>query len=307
MDRAEAICAEIEALSGTPRTISPLPGGLTNTNVRVTTPQGSFVLRMEQSDPTTLGIDRDQEAHNTRAAEEAGVGSPFVAYRPDLKVLVVEYIESVTLTNAAFRERPELVPRVAAACRILHAGPRFAGDFDMFRRQAGYLKRLRDNGYAHPKDYADHLDDFARVQRALAVRPEPTKPCNNDTLAENFLDDGQKIWIIDYEYSGNNEPSFELGNIRTECDLLPEQGEELTLAYYGADPAYAGREREMIARVRLQALVARYGWSLWGYLQAATSPFDFDFTGWGDERFEKARSDFGSSDFPKWLETVSGA
>ncbi|QZY29776.1 choline/ethanolamine kinase family protein [Nocardioides coralli] len=303
--RIEEICDQVDALRGAPRTIEPLPGGLTNHNVKVTTPDGCFVARLDQSDAALLGIERDQEAANTRAAEQSGVGAPYVDYRPDLGVLVVGFIESTTLSNESFQADGEVVGRVARACRQLHCGPRFEGDFDMFRRQAGYLELVRGRGFAHPATYTDHLDDFDRIRRSLAHHPEPTLPCNNDTLAENFLDDGERIWIIDYEYSGNNEPSFELGNIATECDLSLEQTEELTRAYYADDASVDLAAK--IARVRLQSTVSRYGWALWGYIQAATSPLDFDFRAWGDDRYEKARADFADPGFDRLLEEASRA
>ena len=107
-------------------------------------------------------------------------------------------------------------------------------------------------------------------------------PCNNDLLAGNFVDDGEKVWLIDYEYSGNNDACFELGNTSTECDLDDDQVEGLVAAYFGATT------RATLARARLQALVSAYGWSLWGAIQAAASAIDFDFDAWGLERFEKA-------------------
>ena len=117
---------------------------------------------------------------------------------------------------------------------------------------------------------------------ALAVRDEGTVPCNNDLLAENFIDDGDRIWLIDYEYSGNNDPCFELGNTWTECKLSTDQLDELVTAYYGR------RRPEKIARAHLQAIVSQYGWALWGFIQQAVSPLEFDFWGWGMERFEGA-------------------
>ena len=113
------------------------------------------------------------------------------------------------------------------------------------------------------------------VRRALAGRPRPTVPCNNDLLAANYIDDGDRVWLIDYEYSGNNEATFELGNTATECDFTPEQVEAWTAAYFGAPT------RGDLARVRLRALCSAYGWSLWGFIQAASSPLDFDFHSWG--------------------------
>lgn len=218
-------------------------------------------------------------------------------------MLVVGFVESTTLTNDSFRRDAALVPRVARAVRQLHQGPRFTGRFDMFERQAGYLTLVLERGLPHPADYQDHLRDFERIRQALSVHREPTRPCHNDSLAENFLDDGERMWIIDYEYSGNNEPSFELGNNVTECDLSPEQAEELTLTYYESDE-FDDHER-VLARAALQATVSRYGWSLWGYLQAATRPLDFDFTGWGEERYEKARADFASPHFESLLDRAA--
>jgi thiamine kinase-like enzyme len=120
-------------------------------------------------------------------------------------------------------------------------------------------------------------------------------PCNNDLLAANFLDDGHRVWLIDYEYSGNNDACFELGNTAAECGFSPEQTEAWVSAYFGAPTAAD------LARTRLQALCSCYGWSLWGFIQAAASPIEFDFWEWGMERFDKARAIFGSADFPRLL------
>ena len=128
--------------------------------------------------------------------------------------------------------------------------------------------------------------------------PRPTVPCNNDLLAANFIDDGERIWLIDYEYSGNNDACFELGNTATECNLSPEQVEAYVEAYFGTPT------RADLARVRLQMLCSEYGWSLWGFIQAAASPIDYDFHGWGMERFEKAVATFRGPDLARLLEEV---
>src|SRR4029079_8916018 len=99
---------------------------------------GDYVVRRFRGDPELLGIDRDAEHENARAAAQAGVGAGVVDYLPELGLLVIDYIDGVTYENATFAE-PGVVERVARACRQLHEGPRFTGDFDMFRRQAGYV------------------------------------------------------------------------------------------------------------------------------------------------------------------------
>ncbi|MGH3509304.1 MAG: choline/ethanolamine kinase family protein, partial [Nocardioidaceae bacterium] len=207
---------QLPAVAG-PRQVEELSGGLTNLNIKVVTPTGAYVVRWFRSDASLLGIDRDAEHANTRAAAQAGVGARVVDYRPDLKVLVIGYIDGVTLTNASFGETG-VIERAAAACRLLHRGPRFVNEFDMFARQGGYRRIVREHGFPLFPAYDEYAERFDRVQRALSVGGDPTVPCNNDLLAGNFIDDGAKIWLIDYEYSGNNDPCFELGNIGTECD-----------------------------------------------------------------------------------------
>ncbi|MGH3424846.1 MAG: phosphotransferase, partial [Nocardioidaceae bacterium] len=282
-------------LAGRPRTVEELSGGLTNHNLLVTTPGGAFVARCNQSDTGLLGIDRDAEHLNTRLAAQAGVGAPVLGYRPDLGILVIGYIDGVTYDNATF-QRPGIVARAATACRKLHAGVPFVNEFDMFARQRNYLSIVHERGFALPPGYEDFDPRFRQVRAALEARPARRVPCNNDLLAGNFVDDGDKLWLIDYEYSGNNDPCFELGNISTECDLDPDQLEELVTVYFGR------RSRSRIARTRLQALVSQYGWSLWGAIQAATSPLDFDFHSWCMERYDRAASGFTSSGFTRLVD-----
>jgi thiamine kinase-like enzyme len=134
------------------------------------------------------------------------------------------------------------------------------------------------------------------IREALVVRDEGTVPCNNDLLAENFVDDGQKIWLIDYEYSGNNDACFELGNVWAECRLDLDQLEELVTSYYGRP------RRSRLARARLQGVVGQYGWTLWGAIQHAVSPMDFDFWEWAMERYEIAVRELTGADFARLLE-----
>jgi thiamine kinase-like enzyme len=231
------------------------------------------------------------------AAHQAGVGAEVVEYRPDLSMLVIGFLPGKALADADFADAA-VMDRAADAVRRLHAGPRFTGDFDMFARQAGYLDVVRENRMRLPNGYADHAPAWDDVRRALAAAPRPTVPCNNDLLAANFIDDGRRVWLIDYEYSGNNDACFELGNTTTECSFSDEEVDAWTEAYFG-DPTPADR-----ARVRVQALCSQYGWSLWGFIQEATSPLDFDFHTWGMERYEKAAATFRGGGLRRLLEQV---
>jgi len=289
----------LACLAGRSWRVEELPGGLTNTNLRVQDDAGlDVVVRWSQADVALLGIDRDAEHHNTEAAYRAGVGAEVLEYRPDLSMMVIGFLTGRSLQDADFDDAGVL-RRAAEAVRRLHAGPRFTGDFDMFARQAGYLEVVRDNGLSLPAGYADHAAAWDDVRRALASTPRPTVPCNNDLLAANYIDDGNRAWLIDYEYSGNNDACFELGNTTTECSFSEDQVDAWCEAYFG-DPTPADR-----ARVRVQALCSQYGWALWGFIQEATSPIDFDFHAWGMERYEKAAATFRGGGLRGLLEQVA--
>ena len=132
----------------------------------------------------------------------------------------------------------------------------------------------------------------------MRVRAEPTVPCNNDLLAENFIDTGAMLRLIDYEYSGNNEPSFELGNIWSESNLSPARLEQLVGLYYGAP------RKSKVARARLWGVIAKYGWMLWASIQEGVSELEFDFWSWGLEKYERAVAELDGPDFERLLADV---
>jgi thiamine kinase-like enzyme len=276
----DAVLDKVEVLAGRARTVSNLGGGLTNTNLRVTTDDGDYVVRVSANTTGLLGIDRDAEHANSVRAHTAGVGAEVVAYLPEDHVLVLRFLNGRTLTAEDVVPRTE---RIAAALRTLHAGPPFVTDFDMRSIRRRYLDVVTSEGFRIPDDYLDLQPAYARLEDALGLDAEATVPCNNDLLAANFIDDGERIWIIDYEYAGQNEPSFELGNFASENGLDESHTAALTSAYWGSD------DDRKVARALAWALLARYGWTLWAAIQAAVSEIDFDFWSWGMAKYEVAR------------------
>ncbi len=294
---ALAVLARLPSLAREPRQVTELAGGLTNRNFRVTTPDGVFVARLFAADDGLLAIDRDHEYRNSVIAAAAGVGAPVVEYRPADRVLVLGYLDGRTLTNADVAD-PATLGRIAVACRALHAAGRFVCDFDMFDVQARYYSTAVRRQIGLPPGYDALLPAFAAARAALAIRAEGTVPCNNDLLAANVIDNGERVWLIDYEYAGNNDPCFELGNLAGECGLDADGVADLVTRYYGRP------RRSRIARARLFSLVSRYGWTLWGAIQQASSQLDFDFWSWAMDRFESAASGFTSATFDDLLTDV---
>ena len=278
--------------------VEPLAGGLTNTNYKVTTGSGdAYVVRISGKDTGLLAIDRSNEVHNTISASESGVGARFVAALPEHDALVLEFIRGEVLNAEALR-RGDRLGLVADACRRLHGSRRFRADFDMFALQPGYLQVVQERGFRLPPRYLDFEPQVRALEQAMRVRPEPTVPCNNDLLAENFIDTGGLLRLIDYEYSGNNEASFELGNVWSESNLTLAQLEELVTGYFGRPL------RNKVARARLWGLMSKYGWTLWASIQDGISDLDFDFWAWGMEKYERAVAEFDGPDFERLLAEV---
>lgn len=297
-EQLDVMFEQIPLLAARPRQLEELSGGLTNRNVKITTTDGVYVARCVDTRRNLLGIDRDREHFNSVAAERAGVGAPVLDYRPDLGVLLLGYLEGKTLCNDDF-QRDGVVGRAAAVCRKLHDGPRFRGRFDMFERQAAYLETALRHGFRIPAGYLDHAEAFRAAERVLTATDHTTVPCNNDLLAGNFIEDGARMWLIDYEYSGNNDPCFELGNIWSECGLSLDQLEELVTSYYGRSL------RRKTARAHLQGIVAKYGWTLWGCIQSGSSAIEFDFWEWAVERYEVADAELRGPYFARLLDDVA--
>ncbi|MEJ7630216.1 MAG: choline/ethanolamine kinase family protein [Nocardioidaceae bacterium] len=293
-----AALARLDCLGTGPRSVLLLAGGLTNTNVRVTTPTRDVVVRISEKDSAILAIDRDAEYANSRAAAEAGAAPAVVDYDPDAHLLVVEYVAGRTLSDADLQGE-DMLRRVAAACRRLHAGPRFVSDFDMFEVQRGYLDTVVEKGFRLPPGYLDLMPQVSRIHAALSAYPLETVPCNNDLLPANFIDDGERIWVIDYEYAGNNDPCFELGNIWSEATLPLDHLDVLVAAYFGED------RPELTARARLYGLMSKYGWTLWASIQDATSTQDFDFWDWGMQKYDRAVAEFDGPDFERLLDAAA--
>ncbi len=286
----------IPALAGE-RTVTELAGGLTNTNYKVVTGSGAYVVRVSAKDAGLLAIDRENEYLNSVAAAEAGVGAQVVDYQPERSILVLEFIEGSTQSAEDLR-RGDRLDWVAEACRRLHGARRFRDDFNMFRIQQRYLRLVQERGFRLPDRYLEFEPQVRRIEEAMAVRDEGTVPCNNDLLAENFIDVGDGFRLIDYEYSGNNDACFELGNVWSESNLSLEQLDELVAHYYGREL------RNKVARARLWGLMSKYGWTLWASIQDGVSDIDFDFWEWGMEKYERALAEFDGPDFERLLEDV---
>jgi thiamine kinase-like enzyme len=276
--------------------IKELSGGLTNRNFLIETPENKYVARVSSNSSSLLSINRESEFINTTIAGKGGVGAEVLDYIPGEGLLLISYISGKTFGADDVAAN---LPRIATSLRNLHALEPFDHEFNMFNTQSNYLKIVKEQGFRVPDGYVDFEPMVAQIKKAFEILFEGLVPCNNDLLPGNFIDDGTKIWLIDYEYSGNNDACFEIGNVWAEAFQPIEALEELVTAYYGAHRPDKG------ARAWLWALMAKYGWTLWASIQDSVSEIEFDFWEWGMSKYDLARSEFTSEYFKKALVAVT--
>ena len=297
MSIIEEVVTKIPEWNGKYIVIDPLSGGLTNSNFKVTVDGVPYFVRVPGASTDLLAINRDNEVHNSKAAFVAGVGPKVLHHLPEYNVMVLEFLNGKTMSKDSLNE-PGMPSRMAEAIKKLNEGPRFLLDFNMFRLTEYYLSLCKERDIKIPDGYLDRIPTIERIEKAMNVNPLETVPCNNDLLAENYIDDGEQLWLIDYEYSGNNDPTFELGNTCQEMQFNDEQIAEVCAAYFGEVMP------NMIARMKLNMIMSDVGWGLWAAIQAKISTIDFDFWGWAIERWGRAEEKMASKDFDGWLRDV---
>ncbi len=280
-------------------TTSLLSGGHMNSAYVVQAGDARYVVRIPGVASGLLVPDRANERHNTVAAAASGVSPQVVDYFDDWEVMVLEYIEGETLTDDTVG-KGDRIPRVAGMLRTLHAGPRFRADFDMFRTAERWLRMCDEREIATPQGLRQRMDRVALAAEALAVFPMDSVPSHNDLSSDNLIDDGRRLWLIDFEYSGNNDPCYDIADLASQASLDDDRRAMLCEAYFGvADPV-------LLARMRLHSTIADIAWAVWASIQLRVSSRERDFARIVRVFWDQARATLDSEDFPRLMHLVSG-
>ena len=282
---------------GREATIEVLGGGITNRNFKITLDDGAYVLRIGGKDTELLGIDRRVEHEASLAAAAVGVGPEVIAFIEPEGYLVTQFIGGAVVEPEAIREA-EALRRVAQSLRAIHSGPPIAARFDSFRVVEAYAATAATHGITIPSAYESARETAARVERARG--PVPERPCHNDLLTANFIDDGHRIRIVDWEYAGMGDPFFDLGNFSINHELEPDQDEALLAAY-------AGEVRSAeLARITLMRVVSDFREAMWGVLQQGISTLDVDFVAYAGEHFDRLLGNASMTRFEGALREAAG-
>ena len=264
-----------------PVTPEPLRGGITNTNFVVRDDDDTFVVRIGHDLPLH-GIVRHHELATCQAAHSAGLSPEIVHHEPG--AMVMAFIDAATLT-ADDLHRPEILSRVADLVRRSHTEMprRLRGAtlmFWVFQVCRNYL----DAAAATPCRLTTKLSDLGERNAWLEKAAGAILPafCHNDLLAANFLDDGDRLWLLDWEYAGWNSASFDLANLASNNGLTPEQEMALIEGYFGraADP-------DDLAKLQTMKCASLLRESLWSLVQERHSTLDFDYESYTDDHLRR--------------------
>ncbi len=273
--------------------VEMLPGGITNLNYRVDVGDEAYVVRIPGQDSERLGIDRSREHGCTVAAHRAGVAPAVIAYFEEDGVLVTRFLPGRGLAEDEMR-RPRMLTRVAETMRRYHEGPEFPGVFSPFQTVRDYLAFAAPRGAPLPERFDWMLAQADRLESVMGA-PDRLRPCHNDLLLANWIDDGARLWIVDWEYAAMGGIFFDLGNFAVHLQLGDAEEETLLRAYFGRPlPAAA-------ARLKLMKIISDLREAMWAMVQVTISTLDYDFAAYGRKHFDRYTAQLGDPRLDRWL------
>jgi thiamine kinase-like enzyme len=292
----------VPELAGRALVLTALTGGITNRNFLVTIPgdRQRYVIRVAGNDTHLLGISREVEHAATVAAAGVGVGPEVTAFIRPEGYLVTRFIEGSRVSDEAVH-RPEILERVASSLRRVHDGPPIPGLFVPLRIVEAYRALAAARGVRIPAEYEAAAAVGRRIEMACLAAPLEPRPCHNDLLNFNFIDDGARIRIVDWEYAGMGDPYFDLGNFSINHELTADQDAYFLSAYDGGTSRPA-----RLARLTLMRVVSDFREAMWGVLQQGISTLDVDFVAYAGEHFDRLLANAATPRFERSLREVAG-
>lgn len=274
-------------------------GTLTNTSYRVTAAGEDYVLRLPGKS-TWKYIDRVAEKHNGRIAAEAGINAEVVYFDATDGTMVSRFVEGITMDGERFRQHPEALVRAARLLRRVHDLDRvFEFRFNAFGMIGYYAELLSRAGMPLPTGYYRVEREAAAVRLALEAVPLPLVPSHNDPWPPNFIDAGRRMYLVDWEFSGMNDPFWDLGDFSVEAGLEPDQDRTMVETYWNGEPPPV-----LYSRLELYKAMSELLWSLWAHVAHANDNPVADLPAYARERFERCEARMSSPEFGRHLKAM---
>jgi len=275
--------------------VNPINAGITNINFEVIVGGKSFFLSIPSSSSELLNIDYKNKYYNNKICGKINISPKVTHFIESENLLVTEFIKSKTSSLAIFQSSKE-IEQLVKSIKLLHNANPFLKNFNMLS-QISYYQNILKKDYM-PQKLNRYVNNIKSLKNKLYLPNHKLVPCHNDLLAENIINKNNQIFIIDFDYSGNNDPCFELGNLSVEMKYDDEQINNLVKSYYGRI------DEDIISRVNLQGIVSDIGWSLWSYVQVKNSNLNFDYNAHAIYRLEKAINKMESKEYEFWINNI---
>jgi thiamine kinase-like enzyme len=292
------VVARLSALLG-PRqgAVVQLEGGITNRNFKVNFGGTDYVVRLPGKKTNALGIDREAERMATKAAARLGIAPKVAAMTEDPPCLVTWFVPGHRVSAEELRQ-PALLDSVATDLRAFHdSRTELPTTFDTIELAESYKRIASEHGVEPPATYEDAHGRAIAIRKAIARSLEHAPvPCHNDLLTANFILDGERVQLIDWEYAGMGDRWFDLGNFAVNNGLTDELEERLLSIYFGESPDARRR-----ATLKLFRFMSDLREAMWGVVQSAISELDFDFTGYATKHFARLETLSADTRFDDWL------
>ncbi len=300
-DQLVSAMQRVPELAGAELTLTALSGGITNRNFLVVAARRTdrWVIRLAGNDTHLLGISREVEHAATVAAAGVGVGPEVTAFIRPEGYLVTRFIVGSPVSDEAVHQVATL-RRVGESLRRIHDGPPIPGLFIPFRIVEAYHALAAARGVPIPAEYSVALAIARRIELVLLTNPLEMRPCHNDLLNANFIDDGTRIRIVDWEYAGMGDPFFDLGNFSINHGLTPDEDAEVLRAYEG------DVRPDRLARLTLMRTMSDFREAMWGVLQQGISTLEVDFVAYAGEHFERLLGNASTPAFERALREAAG-
>lgn len=257
-------------------------GGMTNKNYKVTVDEKKYILRIPGNGTEEM-IDRKVEKKNIEISSALNIDTKLVYFDDTNGIKISEYInDASTLTGMSAKQESNMT-RIVDLIRKLHnSDVEFHNRFDILGKielYEGLLYEYNGNNY---DDYEDTKRDILKIYKYFKNMNIEEKPCHNDTVPENFISSSNnKMYLIDWEYSGMNDPMWDLAALSIECKFSADDEELLVSLYYGEKPT-----NEIKQRILIHKIMQDFLWALWTAVKEAKGD---NFGTYGLDRYKRAK------------------
>lgn len=264
-------------------TLLKIGGGMTNSNFFVVISGTKYMLRLPGACTEEM-INRRNEKYNAKIGEELGLNPPIFYFNEDTGVKLVEYIKGAETLNGRTARLEVNMKETASILKRLHeSNVELQSEFQVFHEYQKYIQLIEQAGGNYYEGFRETEKAFLRLEKELEKVGVERKPCHNDTVAENFVkDEWGRMYLIDWEYSGENDPMWDVAAHLLECEFKPVE-EELFLRYYFEENEITPQNKQ---KILIYKICQDMLWSAWTIAKEAKGE---EFGSYGEDRYKRAK------------------